>query len=86
MSAHQAEARINRALRPFRLVHFADSAEWRAVCGAKAVPPARLVRHAPDGKVNAVAATELTLIRPLADASRLEGLLAQMVRDAVMAG
>ena len=79
VSAGQGEAAINRALAKFSLLHFADSDEGRKICARRGIDPGRLLRFSPEHGDRISAATELLLMRPQADASRLAAILAGTV-------
>ena len=79
MTAGRAEALINRALLRYSLRYFADCDLGRKICAEQGILPDRLVRHSPGPNGSVTAATELLLLRPQADASRLAGIIADVI-------
>lgn len=78
----EVEATVNKALAPYRLQHFADSDAGRAICKYRGVDPGSLIRFSQvAGRF--VSSTELTLIRPQADAPRLAGIVALAIARTV---
>lgn len=79
MTAGRAEALINRALLRYSLRYFADCDLGRKICAEQGILPDRLIRHSPGPNGSVTAATELLLLRPQADASRLAGIIADVI-------
>ena len=78
LSANELEFMLNHELEPFQLARVAGTAAGRAQCRQRGCDPDLFMRYSRNGRALELA-TELTLIGPSADATRLIGLIEAML-------